>query len=117
MAETDERAPRTRGEAAHETIKRLFPSLMKVVATGDTLIHLYSNGMVDDSTFDIVTSPNATLSNTQKGINVLKSVQISVQAKPEKFDTFCRILKSEGDQAKLADELAGSYFIVKLSRK
>ena len=107
MMEADERAPRTPGEAAREAIKRHFPFLTNVVATGDILTHLYSKGMVDDSTFDIVTSPTATLSNSQKGIAILKSVQISVQAKPEKLDVFCRILKSEGDQAELAYELAG----------
>ena len=107
--ETDERAPRAPGEAAHEAIKRHFPSLVHVVATGDILTHLYSRGMVDDSTFDIVTSPTATLSSSQKGIAVLKSVQISVKAKPEKLDVLCRILKSEGDQAELANELAGIF--------
>ena len=107
-----ERQSTTPGEIAHEAIKRHFPSLMKVVATGDIVPHLYSKGMLDESTFDIVTSPNATISSSQKGTIILKSVQSSVQVKPEKFDTFCRILKSEGDQSDLADELTGSYLYV-----
>lgn len=110
--ETDERAPRAPGEAAHEAIKRHFPSLVDVVATGDILTHLYSKGVVDDSTFDVVTSPTATLSSSQKGIAVLKSVQITVKAKPEKFDVLCSILKSEGNQAELANELAGKPVII-----
>ena len=112
--ETDERAPRAPGEAAHEAIKKHFPSLVDVVATGDILTHLYSRGMVDDSTFDVVTSPTATLSSSQKGIAVLKSVQITVKAKPDswKFDVLCSILKSEGNQAELANELAGKPIII-----
>ena len=108
--ESDERAPKTPGEAAHEAIKRHFPSLMNVVTSGDIVPHLYAKGLLDESTFDIVTSPQATISSTQKATAIVKSIQKSVQAKPEKFDTFCLILKSKelADQAELAREIAGT---------
>ena len=96
------------GEMAHEVIKKHFPELMMVVATGDILAHLYSEGMVDDSTFDLVTTPNATMSSIQKGTTVLKRVQNSLKVAPDKFDALCRILKFEGDHAELADKLKGS---------
>ena len=103
-----DRPPAAQGQKAREAIKKHFPSLMNVVATEVVLAHLYAAGMVDDSTFDVVTSHNVALSNNQKGTAVLKSIQSTVQVKPDKFNKLCQILKSEGDHEELADELAGT---------
>ena len=96
------------GRAAHQAIKKHFFLLMNAVVTGDIIVHLYSEGMVDDSTFDVVTSRSAVMSSQQRGTEVLKNVQAKVQAKPDKFKKFCEILKSDGDHTDLADKLSGS---------
>lgn len=96
MASSDEEQPKAQGEAAHKAIRKHFPSLMKIVATGDIVENLYADEIVEESTFEVVTAPSSVLSNKQKGTKVLKDVQITVNAKSEKFETFCNILKSEG---------------------
>lgn len=94
-----------RGEAAHKAIRKHFPSLMKVVATGDIVENLYAEEVIDESTFEVVTATNAVLSNKQKGTKVLKDVQILVSSKPDAFDTFCKIVSSDGQHKDLVMNL------------
>ena len=97
MASSDEeKTELAHGEAAHKAIRKHFPTLMKVVATGDIVENLYANEIIEESTFEVVTAPTSTLSNKQKGTKILKDVQITVNAKPKHFQTFCDVLKAEG---------------------
>ena len=92
----DEEPPKTQGEAAHKTLRKHFPTLMKIVATGDVVETLYSEEIIEESTFEVVTAPATLMTNKQKGTKVLKDVQVSVHSKPKAFEMFCRVLKSEG---------------------
>ena len=106
MASGDDSTTKTQGEAAYKAVRKHFLSLAKVVATGDIVERLYEEEIVDDSTLEIVTATNTTLTNKQKGSKILQDVQISVESKPSTFDTFCRILKSEGRE-ELSHQLRG----------
>lgn len=92
----DEEPPKAHGEAAHKALRKHFPALMKVVASGDIVENLYAEEIIDESTFEVVTTPGTLLSNKQKGTRILKDVQVSVSSKPKAFETFCQFLKSEG---------------------
>ena len=92
----DEEPLMVQGEAAHKTLRKHFPTLMKIVASGDIVETLYAEDIIEESTFEVVTASNSTLMNKQKGTKILKDVQISVHSKPKAFEIFCRVLKSEG---------------------
>ena len=109
MASTDDRTAKAQGEAAYRAIRKHFPSLMKVVATGDIVETLYAEEIVEESTFEVVTTTNSNLSSKQKGTKILKDVQIAVESKSYAFETFCRVLKQEG-QAELSCQLQGRLY-------
>ena len=96
MASSDEEPLPSHSEAAHKAIRKHFPQLSRVVATGDIPDHLYAEEVIEESTFEVVTDTNVPLTNKQKGTKILKNVQIVVHSKLKAFDNFCRILKSEG---------------------
>ena len=72
--------------------------------------NLYSEEIVEESTFEIVTATNSTLSTKQKGNKILKDVQMSVESKSDSFEIFCRILKQEG-QGEISCQLQGRMLI------
>ncbi len=92
----DEEPPKAQGEAAHKTLRKNFPTLMKIVASGDIVENLYAEEIIEESTFEVVTAPGTLMTNKQKGTKVIKDVQVSVHSKPKAFETFCQVLKSEG---------------------
>lgn len=92
----DEEPPKAQGEAAHKALRKHFPTLMKIVASGDIVENLYAEEIIEESTFEVVTAPGTLMINKQKGTKILKDVQVSVHSKPKAFETFCRVLKSEG---------------------
>lgn len=102
-----EETPEARGEAAHKTIRKYFPTLMKIVATGDIAETLYAEEIIDESTFEIVTAINTVMSNKQKGTKILKDVQAVVHSKPEQFETFCKILEAEKNHRDIVQNLKG----------
>ena len=92
----DEEPPKAQGEAAHKTLRKHFPTLMKIVASGDIVENLYAEEIIKESTFEVVTAPSTVISDKQKGTKIIKDVQVSVHSKPKAFEAFCQILKSEG---------------------
>ena len=107
MESNGKETPEARGEAAHKTIRKHFPTLMKIVATGDIVENLYAEEIIEESTFEIVTAINATMSNKQKGTKILKDVQIVVHSKPEHFETFCKVLEAEKNHTDAVQNLKG----------
>lgn len=104
----DEEQPKAQGEAAHKTLRKHFPTLMKIVASGDIVENLYAEEIIEESTFEVVTAPGTVMANKQKGTKILRDVQVSVHSKPKAFDIFCRVLKSEGHDD-IVIKLKGTY--------
>ena len=98
MATSAENTTQAHGQAAYKAIRKHFPSLMKVVATGDIVDHLYAEEVIEQSTHEVVTDAGNALSTKQKGNKVLKDVQVSVESKSEAFQIFCGVLQSEGQE-------------------
>ena len=92
----DEEPPKAQGEAAHRTLRKHFPILMKIIASGDIVENLYAEEIVEESTFEVVTGSGTLMTNKEKGTKILKDVLVSVRSKPKAFEIFCRVLKSEG---------------------
>ena len=116
MESNGRETPEARGEAAHKTIRKHFPTLMKIVATGDIVETLYAEEIIEESTFEIITAINTVMSNKQKGTKILKDVQIAVHSKPEHFETFCKILEAEKNHTDVVQNLKGIELLFELDR-
>ena len=91
---------------AHSVLKGLFQPLCEAVTRSEsTFVSLYSKGILDEDTFEAVTSQHLTC--TAKGIKIVRAVQKAVRIKVDAFEQFCAILDEDPIAKELVQELRG----------
>ena len=96
-----------KGSAATNAIRKNYGLLHKAVTIGDIPMSLYSEGMIEENTFQQITTPGNGLTDADKGHLILKNVKKMVQIDPSRIELFCMILNSQEGAKKVASTLHG----------
>ena len=92
-------------KAADKAMKKIFLKLIRAVTRGEIVVNLYSEGLIDEETFDKAISQTQT--SKHKGAMIVREVQSSIKLKPSSFSVFIKILRDEDVTKEVAQSLEG----------